>query len=141
MVFQEEELKKQFDLICSVKGIGEQMALNFIISTDGFKRFKNGRQFASYCGVAPYPYISGTSIYGKNKVSHLANKKLKSLLNMCAVSAIQHAPEMKLFYQQKVAEGKNKMSVINIVRNKLIHRVFSVVKRGTPYVELKKYVA
>lgn len=141
LVFQQEELKNQFELICSVKGIGEQMALNIIVATDGFHKFKNARQFAAYCGVAPYPYSSGTSIRGKNRVSNLANKKLKSLLNLCAISAIQHAPEMKVYYQQKVAEGKNKMCVVNIIRNKLIHRVFAVIKRGTPYVEINKYAA
>lgn len=140
-VIQNEDLHSQFELICSVKGIGEQMALNFIIYTDGFKKFKTARQFAAYCGVAPFPYSSGTSVKGRNKVSHLANKKLKSILSMCAASAIQHSTEMRIYYQQKVAEGKNKMCVINIIRNKLLHRVFAVINRGTPYIELNKYAA
>lgn len=60
---------------------------------------------------------------------------------MCAISAIQHNPEMKAYYQKRIAEGKNKMSTINIIRNKLISRVFAVVKRKTPYVDTMKYVA
>jgi len=34
-----------------------------------------------------------------------------------------------------VAEGKNKMSVINAVRNKLVHRVFAVVRDDRSYEE------
>ncbi len=52
--------------------------------------------------------------------------KLKKLLHLCAMSAIQNDKEMKAYFERKTAEGKNKMSVINAVRNKLIHRVFAV---------------
>jgi hypothetical protein len=44
-----------------------------------------------------------------------------------------HNPDLRTCYQRKVLEGKNKMSVINAVRNKLLHRIVAVVKRGTPY--------
>lgn len=135
------DLKNQFELIVSIKGVGKLMAYYTIAYTEGFRKFKRARQFASYCGVAPFPHSSGTSIRGKNRVSHLANKHLKSLLSMCAASSIQHAPEMRLFFLKKVAEGKPKLSVINIIRNKLLHRIFAIVKRGTPYVELNKFAA
>lgn len=135
-----EELNHQYKLLVSVKGIGDQMAYNLIVYTDGFNKFNNARKFAAYCGIAPFPHSSGTSINKKNRVSHLANKKLKSLLNMCAVSAIQHSPEMKLYFQKRINEGKNKMCVINIIRNKLVHRAFAVIKRGTPYVEVNNFL-
>lgn len=35
---------------------------------------------------------------------------------------------MEQYFERKVAEGKNKMSVINAVRNKLIHRAVAVVR-------------
>mgnify|MGYP003991232405 FL=1 len=60
---------------------------------------------------------------------------------MCAISAIQHNPEMKVYYQKRVEQGKSKMSTVNIIRNKLIARVFAVVKRQTPYVDILKYAA
>ena len=135
------ELKETYKLVTSVKGIGIQTALVMIVFTDNFTKFDNWRKFASYCGVAPFPYQSGTSIKGRTKVSHLANKKLKAIINMCAISAIQHSPEMKLYYKKRVLEGKSKMSTINIIRNKLIARVFAVVKRQTPYVDTFKFAA
>lgn len=135
------ELKKTYELVTSVKGIGTQTALTIIVFTDCFNKFDNWRKFASYCGIAPFPYQSGSSIKGKTKVSHLANKKLKAIINMCAISAIQHSPEMKIYYQKRVLEGKSKMSTINIIRNKLIARVFAVVKRQTPYLDIMKFAA
>jgi len=136
-----QALNINYNLAISVKGIGPQTALTILIHTDNFTKFKTWRKFASYCGVAPFPYQSGSSIKGRTKVSHLANKKLKSILNMCAVSSIQYNPEMKLFYQRRIESGKNKMSTINIIRNKLISRVFATVKRQTPYIDIVKFAA
>ena len=60
---------------------------------------------------------------------------------MASISVIQHDSELKLYYQKKLAEGKDKMLAINNVRNKLIARAFTVVKRGTPYVVLQNHAA
>jgi hypothetical protein len=49
------------------------------------------------------------------------------------MSAIRVKGELQHYYQRKVAEGKNKMLVLNAVRNKLIHRVCAVVRRGQNY--------
>jgi len=141
IVKSDELINKQFHLIISIKGVGKQTALFIIAYTNCFTRFDNWRKFASYAGTAPFPYSSGTSIKGKNKVSNLANKKIKVLLNMCARSAIEFNPEMKSYFQKRKAEGKNGMSTINIIRNKLLARIFAVIQRGTPYVDIYKFAA
>ena len=51
------------------------------------------------------------------------------------MSAIQWNDELKQYYERKVAEGKNKMSVINAVRNKLVHRIFAVLRDDRMFVE------
>ncbi|WP_223267180.1 transposase [Polaribacter sp. IC073] len=136
-----QQLKQQYKLIISIKGVGNQTALFMIVTTNGFTKFASWRKFASYCGIAPFPNTSGTSIRGRTKVSNLANKKLKSLFDMCAKSAIQNNPEMKIYYNRRVDQGKNKMSTINIIRNKLLSRIFATIKRQTPYVNVLKYAA
>lgn len=133
------DIKKKYDLACSVPGVGPQTALHLISCTRGFTAFENWRKLACYAGIAPFEYTSGSSIRGKTKVSHIANIQLKSILNMAALSAMQYDPQMKKYYQRKVAEGKNKMSVINAIRCKLISRVMATVKRGTPYVIMHEY--
>lgn len=72
---------------------------------------------------------------------NLANKKIKSLFDLCAKSAIQHNLEMRIYYKRRLEEGKNKMSTINIIRNKLLARIFAVIERQTPYVDIRKYAA
>ena len=138
---QDEQLYEMYLRIISIKGVGTQTALIMIVTTNGFTKFVSWRKYASYCGIAPFPNQSGSSLRGKTKISNLANKKIKSLLDLCAKSAIQFNPEMKAYYNRRVSEGKNRKSVINIIRNKLLARIFAVVKRNTDYVDIFKFAA
>jgi transposase len=136
----DQEIKKQYGYATSVPGVGPITALNVIIRTDGFERIKKAKQFACYAGVAPFKHQSGSSIRGRTRVSKLANMTIKTLLSLGAASAIQFNDEMKLYYQRKLADGKNKMSVINAVRNKLISRIFACVNEQRNYKKEYQYV-
>ncbi|WP_299249903.1 IS110 family transposase [uncultured Aquimarina sp.] len=136
-----QALKTNYELIQSIPGIGPQTASYLLIVTKGFTVFDNSRQLACYAGVAPFPYQSGSSIRGRNKVSHLADKKLKSLLNMCALNAKRYDYQLKMYFESKVKDGKNKMLILNNIRNKLLHRVFAVIKRQQPYVNIHNFAA
>jgi transposase len=140
LIKADEKLAQQFSLIKTIKGVGPQTALVMIVLTNEFTLFDKWRKFASYAGTAPFSNESGT-FKGKAKISHLANKRIKTLLSCCATSAIQFNPEMKMYYQRRVAEGKNQMSTLNIIRNKILARIFVVVQRGTPYVDTYKFAA
>ena len=137
----ENGLARNYALLLSVKGIGKILAMYILVVTENFSRFTDPRKFACYSGIAPFPYSSGSSVKGKTKVNHCANKQLKSLLNIAAMSAIQLTGEYKKYYKRRCEEGKNKMSTLNIIRNKLVFRAFAVVKRGTPYVDLSSFAA
>lgn len=133
------ELAKNFKLAISVIGIGKINAYYILAYTGNFTLFKNARAFACYCGIAPFGNSSGT-FTGKTKIHHYANKKLKALLDRAATSAINSKGEMKMFYERRINElGKNKKSTINIIRNKIVYRVFAAINRGTPYVDIYKY--
>lgn len=141
VVKRNETIQKQYKLATSVPGIGPQTALYLIVTTRCFKSFDNARQLACYSGVAPFEYSSGSSIRGKTKVNHMANKKLKSLLNMAALSAKKYDKQLKDYYEKKTGEGKNGMLVMNNLRNKLLARVCATIKRETPFVDFLKYSA
>jgi len=129
----DDDLRNLYGLVTSVVGIGFVTAVNLIVYTNEFKLFSNHRQFACYSGVAPFEYRSGSSIRGRTKVSHMANKKMKKYLHMASLTGIKFDEGLKAYYDRKVTEGKNKMSVLNAVRNKLLARVFAVVTRGVAY--------
>lgn len=158
LIQEDEKLRELFDLITSVEAVGPVTAGHLLVVTARrpgnerpplrFKNFNCPKKFAArrsdcYAGtaaatVAPFENSSGSSIRGKSRVSPKANKDSKKLLHMAAMSAINREGELANYYQRKVQEAvprrdKNKMAVLNAVRNKLIKRIFAVVERGTKY--------
>jgi transposase len=139
LIHSDENLKKLYKLINSVDGIGFVTAAYVITTTNEFLSITEAKKYACYSGVVPFEYSSGVSIKGRNRVSHMANKHMKQLFHMASMSAIQSNEELKQYYQRKVAEGKNKMSVINAVRNKLVLRIFSCVKNERMFEKKYQY--
>jgi len=131
-----QELKTNYEKISKVIGVGPVTAIKCITETDNFSKFSNARKFSCHCGLAPFPYQSGSSIKGKTKTHYLRNKTLKAILFKAAGSAIQHDPQLKKYYNRKVLEGKHKLTVLNAVANKLVLRIFAVAKRKEPFVKL-----
>ena len=137
----DEILKKQYRLITSIKGVGFVIAVSLIVYTAAFSKFDTWRQFSCYIGTAPFSVQSGTSLKTKARLHAFGHRGLKSIIHLGAVSSIISNPELRKYYQRRVAEGKSKMSTLNIIRNKLLARIFAVIKRDTPYVETHGYAA
>ena len=130
IINEDANLSRIFTVATSVTGIGKVTALFLICFTNEFTMYTTPRQLACYAGVVPFEHTSGKSVRSKPKVHYMANKKLKKQLHMCALSAITSDPELKHYFNRKVEEGKNKMLVINNVRNKLLHRLCACVREN-----------
>lgn len=133
IIRQNASLAHQYELLQSIPGVGPRLACYILVVTQGFTKFANARSLCCHAGVAPFSYHSGTKNYPRGRVSHRADKQLKTLLHMAALSVVQRPGELQTYYQRKVEEGKPKMSVLNAVRSKLVHRMFAVIKHNKEY--------
>ena len=133
-------LTRQKELLVSIDGIGNRIAINMIAITGGFTRFQNARQFCSFAGLTPYRYDSGTSVRSKAKISKRSNQTMKVLLHLSAVNVATRMKEgeYKDYYERKLKEGKHVMCIMNVLRAKLVHRMFSVIKRDAEYTKQYK---
>jgi transposase len=134
IIAADDLMKTNFTLITSIKGIGKVNALMTIAYTENFTSFSNPRSYAVYVGVVPFDHSSGTSIRGRKKVSHLANKELKQELNQAAKSAIMWDKELNGYAENKLKTKCYKI-VLNNIKFKLILRMFAVVKKREMYVD------
>ena len=91
------------------------------------------RKLACFAGVVPFEQQSGTSLKAKPRVSKMADMQLKSVLQMVAMRAVRMQNDLQKYYLRKEEEGKNKMSVLNAVRNKLIHIAITLIKNQSYY--------
>ena len=140
VIRKDQSLEKTYSIIRSIPGVGLHTAAVLICMTNNFASFTKARSLACYAGVAPFPNQSGTSIKGRDKISHMANKKLKTILHMTAMRMLRFNKEMKGYFARKVGQGKPKMSVLNAIRNKFIQLVFSLVRRGEKYQPFEEFV-
>ncbi len=132
-------LRKTYDLLVSIPGIGPVISWHTIVFTQNFEQIKDARKFACYCCVAPFKNESGSSIRKATRVSFYGNRTMKSLLVFGALNATKYDPELKAYYERQMQIKANHRLVLNAVMNKLIHRMFATVKRGTPYVKRPVY--
>ena len=135
----DEKVKTNYRLLTSIPGIGLVNAVQTIIATDNFRRFKTARQYAKFACVSPLSRQSGTSVRGGNHVSKAGHNEIKSVLTEAARAAIVHDPNLRDYYTRKRSEGKSHGCVMNAIKFKLICRMFAVVLRQQEYVDCEKY--
>lgn len=134
-----EQLKEQRKNLMSIPGVGKKVATTLIVKTSAFTQFNTPRQLACHAGIAPFKGQSGTSYHTKAAVSHHADKELKKTLHMAALAAVRKkGSQFAQYYERKKAENKKTMSVLNAVRNKIVHTACACIKNNTLFEE--KYV-
>lgn len=133
LIKSEPSLNDNYNIAQSVPGVGKIITIALICSTNNFTKFPSSKALGSYCGVVPFGKESGR-YKGKDKVSPIANKTLKTLLHLGAIASISGKNAFALYYQRKVMEDKkNKMLAVNNVRNKIIKTLFACIKNKTKY--------
>lgn len=140
LLTENSQIAENFELVSSIVGVGLVVATQILIDTNNFQKFNDPRKFACYCGIAPFGQSSG-KYQGKTKISPLGKKKLKALLDLSARVAIQYDLELQSYYEKKLAEGKHKKSIRNVVRNKIVHRIFAVIRKKSTFIRKIKKIS
>lgn len=129
IINENKDLKRNYKLATSMIGIGPITTCELIIKTGNFKRINTAKKAASYAGVCPFPNSSGKMVK-KSRVSPMSDKSLKTLLYMCAKSAVKHNKEFRLYYQKKSLEGKQHYLIMNNLSNKLLRTIYKLIETG-----------
>ena len=139
IMLSDPAIRKNYDLLTSVIGVGRVIAVTAIVLTENFTAITNPRSYANYVCVAPYPRESGVSVRGRTRTSSEGVRQAKADLSVSALCAIQNDPTIKAYWKRKKADGKHSGVVLNAIKFKLIERMFAVVRRGKPYVRLDTF--
>jgi transposase len=101
LIQSDEKLNEINSYILSADGVGIVTAVEVIVTTNELENFDDAKKLACHCGVVPFKKESGTSIKGKASVSHKANKKMKRLLHIAALSAKKVKGEFNFIMKEK----------------------------------------
>jgi transposase len=135
LVNDSESFKDTAKIIRSVPGAGPILTATLIKETDNFTRFtpKDYKQLACHAGVVPFEHSSGSSVRGRPRLSRKANKGLKSILHMSAMTAKKYIPEFAAFFARQKAKGKATLSVLNALRNRMLKLIMTLLEKGVMY--------
>lgn len=120
-------------LLRSIPGVGITTAAALVAYIGNVERFATPEKLVAYIGLDPRVFQSGTSVQGKGYISKRGNGHLRHMLFNAAFIARQHNPDLKEYHDKKLLEGKHYFSAMCAVERKLIHLIYAVWKRGTPY--------
>ena len=122
-------------LLRTIPGVGALTAATLVAFVGDIKRFSAPEKLAAYIGLDVRVHQSGTSIHGKGYITKRGNTFLRHTLWNAAFIARQYNPGLGAYHRKKLAEGKHYFSAMCAVERKLVHLIWAVWTRGTPYQE------
>jgi len=126
---------RSVQLLQSLPGIGPQIATTLLAEIGSIQRFPGPKQLVAFTGLDPRVRQSGTVLNRHTKLTKRGAPELRRVLFLAANIARQRDPELHAYYQKKRAEGRTYTAATVATARKLIHRIYAVLQRGTPYVK------
>lgn len=124
--------RDNYDLICSVPGIGGIVAMTLLTEINDIGRFNNERQFASYLGLVPTSHSSGDkTIHGE--MTFRGNKELGPMMIEAAWVAIRNDVGLAASFSSYCRKMKPQQAIVRIAR-KLSNIIIAVLKSKKRYV-------
>ena len=119
--------------LATVSGLGTLTIAWLLTTTINFTLTKTPEAAANYAGLAPQLRESGSSVRGRPRVGQGGNARLRRALYMASLSAIQHNPLIKAFYERLRAAGKPKKVALCAAARKLLRIAWAVANRGQDF--------
>jgi transposase len=135
LIKEDPHIRNRFDNLKSIPGFGMLLATHLLVMSDNFNKIEEYRPLASFIGIVPYEYRSGTSVYKRPHIRHYGPKTSRKLLRLAAQSVATHDVSFRRYYLRKLAEGKAKALVLNNIANKLLKVACAIVRDNTRYIK------
>ncbi len=120
-------------LLRTIPGFGPIATAWLLTATRGFTACDSPEQIASYAGLVPRFFESGSSISRRPAIGHASHSRLRHALYMASLSAVQHNPTIRAFYRHLLAQGKPKQVALCACARKLVHLAWGVFVRDQPF--------
>jgi transposase len=131
----DEKMKQDVEILCSMKGIGENTAVNFLIEIGGkVDRYNNDKKLIAASGLDPSTYQSG-KYEGKSKISKRGNRHLRRVIWLMATRVIINNSLFRTYFYKRRGEGLPYKKAVLATAHKLIRILFVMLSRKTCFVE------
>jgi len=133
------ELGRTLQLLVGIKGIAETSAIALMGELLLLPPNLSHREWVKFAGLDPKAFDSGKSVHKKSRISKAGNRHIRSALYMPALSAKQHDPHVKAYFDHLVANGKKPLQGVCAVMRKLLHAIHGMLKYDKPFDNTRFY--
>lgn len=133
LIDQAPELTRVFTLLTGIKGIADTSAIALMGELLLLPPGLSHREWVKFAGLDPKAFDSGKSVHKKARVSKAGNRHIRSALYMPALSAKQHDPHVKAYFEHLLANGKLPLQAVCAVMRKLLHAIHGMLKHDKPF--------
>jgi len=126
-------IRERVERLMSIAGVGEILALTWVLEVGDPARFSSSRDAISYCGLCSAQRESA----GKEQrgpISKKRNKHLQTILIEAAKIAPHWNPQLATLHEKELGRGNRNRATLAVAR-KLVEYLLAVDRRGTPFVK------
>ena len=139
LIGKHSELTRILALLIGIKGIGETSAISLMGELLLLPPGLSHREWVKFAGLDPRAFDSGKSVHKKTRISKAGNAHIRSALYMPALSAKQHDPHVKAYFQHLIDNGKKPLQAVCAIMRKLLHAIHGMLKHNKPYDNTRFY--
>jgi len=124
---EEKLIHERVQRLMSIKGVGEVMALTWVLKIGDPYRFHSARQAVSYCGLCSAQRESA----GKEQrgpISKKRNKHLQTMLIEAAKLAPHWNPDLAVLHEKELTRGNRNRATLAVAR-KLVEYMLAVERK------------
>jgi transposase len=122
------------DALRTIPGIGPHLAPVLIGVLHTPDRFRSERHIRGFCGLFPNRSDSGGAERPGQKITQSGNDRIKRALILAADTARRIDPALaELYWRLMTSKGHHHKQALCAVANRLINRIFRVLRTGKPY--------
>lgn len=134
-MFESEEYDcKEVELLQSIPGVGRLTAVELKSMIVDISRFETADKMRAYYGMAPKVSDSGESVH-HGHITKRGDPMMRLILGRILNVFIQYHPNDNVAVYYRTHQDTSRKGVARIAAmNKILNIIFSILKRGTPYI-------
>lgn len=131
----DSEVKRQYNLLTSIPGIGKITAFSLIATLPDLSLFKSAKQLAAFAGLNPAVRESGSSVKGRGSISKMGSKTHRTALYVPALVAKKNSKNLRAFDEKLKAKGKKPKVAVIAIMHRMLRLVYGCLTKGVPFTE------
>ena len=120
--------------LLSVPGVGINLAPVILAEIGDINNFDKPSKLIAFAGTDPSENQSGNKLSSNDKTSKRGSPYLRHAIYTASLVAISNEPELRVYYDKKISEGKHHFVALAGISRKLLTIIYYILKENRDYI-------